>query len=62
VNITITDALVTIGITLAIWGLISLVIWDVGRQVKRVEKKRIQYLEEFLKSRRPPSPEHEDKQ
>jgi|TARA_B100000424_G_scaffold267382_1_gene260092 hypothetical protein len=62
VNITITDALIAIGITLAIWGLMSLVIWDVGRQVKRAEKKRIQYLEEFLKSRRPPPPEHEGKQ
>jgi len=58
VNITITEALIAIGITLAIWGLMSLVIWDVGRQ----EKKRIQCLEEFLKSRRPPPPEHEDKQ
>lgn len=61
-SITITDALVAIGIPLAIWGLMSLVIWDVGRQVKRAEKKRIQCLEEFLKSRRPPPPEHEDKQ
>lgn len=61
-NITITEALIAIGITLAIWGLISLVIWDVGRQVKRAEKKRIQYLKEFLKSRRPPSAKHEGKQ
>ncbi|MFK4014918.1 hypothetical protein [Cobetia marina] len=61
-NITITDALIAIGVMLAIWGLMSLVIWDVGRQVKRAEKKRIQYLEEFLESRRPPFPGHEDKQ
>lgn len=58
----ITDSLIAIGFMLSACGLMSFLIWEATKHFKRAEKRRIQYLEEFLKSRRPPSAKHEDKQ